>query len=426
MPDPPGTRRRKLPKIKLGTSYFRDIKYRNGAVQSDSLLVDNHNIGEFSGTQFTVSEGHNWRQDIKAGRDAGGDFYTTITYLASGVSQKKHYFNKSAVNGLGQWNERTFISNAYAIDPNSVGPPSAMSLDNTALNAKGPIAIDRTKPTNSVADSATFLGELLKDGLPSIPLIRNWETATKLAVKAGDEFLNLVFGWEPLKADIRKSAQAIVNAQTILRQFERDAGRVVRRRYYFPTEKSTTTTLVDPARSPWTGLPLSTFANVEMIGTGPLWRTQKTVKKTWFSGAFTYHLPSGYVSTSDMTSAASKARVLLGLDLDPETLWNLAPWSWAVDWVTNAGSVLSNLSDWSKYGLVLKYGYMMEETTISDTYTLTPSSPLGLNPAVAPVSLVTITKKRSKANPFGFGVSWDGLNSIQLAILGALGITRSH
>jgi len=117
------------------------------------------------------------------------------------------------------------------------------------------------------------------------------------------------------------------------------------------------------------------------------------------------------------------------------TLWQLTPWSWAVDWFSNAGSFVKNLSSLAEYGTVLRYGYVMETTTVTDTYSagkvlFTPTDPSVLAafkppyPTVAPLTVRTTVKKRVKANPFGFGVSWDGLSPIQLAIAAALGITR--
>jgi hypothetical protein len=35
-----------------------------------------------------------------------------------------------------------------------------------------------------------------------------------------------------------------------------------------------------------------------------------------------------------------------------------------------------------------------------------------------------VTKRRTEANPFGFGVSWKGLSPFQLSIAAALGISR--
>jgi len=121
---------------------------------------------------------------------------------------------------------------------------------------------------------------------------------------------------------------------------------------------------------------------------------------------------------------ALEAKKLLGLSLTPETLWNIAPWSWAVDWFSNTGDVISNLSDWASDGLVMHYGYMMEKTIVKDTYNITPSG-IQAFPSVPNLTLVTETKQRIRANPFGFGLSFDGLSTIQKAILAALGISRS-
>jgi hypothetical protein len=116
----------------------------------------------------------------------------------------------------------------------------------------------------------------------------------------------------------------------------------------------------------------------------------------------------------------------LGLDPSPDTVWNLAPWSWAADWFTNAGDVVSNLSDFASGGLVMAYGYMMEHSSVTDSYRLADHT--GLIPMMGkPRSLdvVTETKLRIRANPFGFGVAWDGLSPFQLSILAALGLSRT-
>jgi hypothetical protein len=127
-----------------------------------------------------------------------------------------------------------------------------------------------------------------------------------------------------------------------------------------------------------------------------------------------------------MTRYAREADKLFGTDITPEVLWELTPWSWAIDWFTNAGDVLSNVSDYVKYGLILKYGYIMETTMVKDTYTYvsygdgTSTYPVD----VPPLIMTSTVKKRRKANPFGFGVAWDGLSPFQLAIAGALGLSK--
>jgi len=122
------------------------------------------------------------------------------------------------------------------------------------------------------------------------------------------------------------------------------------------------------------------------------------------------------------------ARKLLGADVDPEVLWDLAPWSWAVDWFSSVGDVIHNLSAYSSDGLVLRYGYIMEHSIVRDTYTY--SGDLGLIPRCnftgRPADLVVTSEKklRRRSSPFGFGLAMSELTTRQKAILAALGLSR--
>jgi len=159
---------------------------------------------------------------------------------------------------------------------------------------------------------------------------------------------------------------------------------------------------------------------------GEIYRIDRTWRQVWFSGAFTYHLPTDFFSRNAMVSAGAKARTLLGLDLTPEVLWNSAPWSWAIDWFSNAGDVISNFSDWANDGLVLRYGYVMEHSFVTSTYVHnTPHRLKNRSVVVSPVVACVETKRRQKATPYGFAISWDSFTPRQLAITAALGITRA-
>jgi hypothetical protein len=301
--------------------------------------------------------------------------------------------------------------------------PGAYKSTNAQLDARGATAVANSKPTNSVADASVFLGELMKDGIPSLVGSSLWKDRTKAAQKAGSEYLNAEFGWRPLLNDVRKFAYAVNHASAVLKQYERDAGKVVRRRFYFPVQRDvqwfnegSTRAYIDPGDSELVDL---------AVPTGALMRKVETYRRQWFSGAFTYHLPSGYDSRQAMDRHALKAKKLFGLTLTPDTLWNLAPWSWAADWFSNAGDVVSNISDWATDGLVMRYGYIMEHSRVSHTYTLSPTGLQGSPKAAPSVTLVRETKIRRRANPFGFGLTYDGLSTRQKAIMLALGLSRS-
>jgi len=72
----------------------------------------------------------------------------------------------------------------------------------------------------------------------------------------------------------------------------------------------------------------------------------------------------------------------------------------------------------------MRYGYIMETSTVTDIYTNEGSGLFGQKLVLPPFKVETITKKRYGANPFGFGVVWNGLSPFQLSILAALGISK--
>jgi hypothetical protein len=253
--------------------------------------------------------------------------------------------------------------------------------------------------------------------LPHLVGSRLWKDRTKVAKDAADEYLNIQFGWRPLVSDITDFGKVVRNADAVLKQYERDAGRLVRRRTNLPTDRESWETTT-PSPTIWE--PVS--SNLRATGGTGITRHSIT-RRRWFSGAFVYHLPTGYDSRSRLDRYALLAD-RLGLSLTPDTLWNLAPWSWAVDWFSNAGDVIQNVSNFSNDGLVMAYGYVMEHSIHRVTYTWDLPHVNGGRLNVQPLTLVTESKVRVGANPYGFGVTWDDLSPFQLSILGALGISK--
>lgn len=414
------TRKRKLPFIgdeRGRRAWFLKSDPRIGGIAEQA--ISEH--ADLSGTQITVSSGHPFsRRKNKrfAGSDLGGPFFSQRSYLKSGIGYT-HSTDEDATY------KSTYSGPIMLVLPSWAGKLSFPDLlppsNNSALDALGATAISRCKPTNSVADLSTAIGEIMKEGLPSIIGSQTWRDRALTAKNAGSEYLNTAFGWSPLINDVSKFIGGVTSLESVMRQYERDAGRVVRRSYNFPVSRTVSTEPYGPISRPLM------FPNDSVFFNGPgsqVMRTRESVRSVWFSGAFTYSLPSGYDSRTALGQYALIAD-RLGLELTPETLWELAPWSWAVDWFSNTGDVISNLSDFVTGGLVMRYGYVMEHSINTDTYSR--PGPSGLKPSVKvapPLVTVTETKIRRQANPFGFGVSWDGLSPFQLSILAALGMTR--
>jgi hypothetical protein len=149
---------------------------------------------------------------------------------------------------------------------------------------------------------------------------------------------------------------------------------------------------------------------------------RKVTTRRWFSGAFT-----NYVPPSAEFGGLSAATKLLGLDLTPEVIWEVTPWSWAVDWFTNAGSIISNYTAFEIDGLVMRYGYIMEHVvSVNSYYHEGPTGTIFGDAARPPVmEFVTETKSRRRATPYGFGLDMGALSGFQQSIIAALGLSRA-
>lgn len=389
------------------------------------------------GKQITVSEGHPTRKLKASGPDQGGDFFTTRQYIEGlhGRTRSVHVEWETGPAHQGQDTQDYYYNGpVYPLDIR-YGPggghelfPLSIHSSNEELDEMGATAVARCKPTNSVANVATSLMELRADGLPKVPALQALRDKSKIRKKIGGEFLNVQFGWLPLISDYKDWNKAVATAGKVVKQYQRDAGKVVRRQYYFPLEKTSETYTADqydPALRYmypfWTNIPYE-FVD-RNLPTSRL--TIETVKKVWFSGAFTYYVPTGNDTLSKLVRRGLEAQQVSGAIPTPEQIWNAAPWSWAIDWFSNMGDVISNINDRLIDGLIMRYGYVMEHTIVRHTYSVDPIGVYdGAEIAVPPISFVVETKQRRKANPFGFGITWNGLSPIQIAIAAALGVSR--
>lgn len=392
-------------------------------------------MNSLTGRQITASENHpSWNKPRKAGYfkgDVGGPFFSQKRYAIGGgtTSWSKFVFDKS----LGRGTLTALFGPFLPIAPSSMPFPPSMQSTEDSMDELGATAIARCAPANPAANLSQFLGELVKEGLPSLigSTLLKWRNLSSQERRRaiGKEYLSYEFGWKPIANDLAEISHAIIHADAIWRQYERDAGKLVRRKYEFPEYTDESWSTVSQEVRPWTNPSTTTFYDLSVPRTelGRVIRHRKVTRRQWFSGAFTYVLPDGSRAIRDHGAKnVLMAKKTLGLALTPDTVWNLTPWSWAVDWFTNVGDNLQNFSNWAFDGQVLRYGYIMEHTMVEDTYTYVGNT--GLIPGCgrpAPVTLVTETKVRRQASPFGFGIQASDFTTRQKAIVAALGISRS-
>lgn len=363
--------------------------------------------------------------------DMGSEFYTSEAWITRGIlsensgvfGEKRTYVWKPSSSTTQTWRG---VCLPYAISDELRGIPPLSGAERTELMAHGTTLIARALPTNPTASLANFLGELRRDGLPKLPGASTADSSKNWLQKWGEERLNSEFALKPMISDLRSFAQVVKDYDKILKQYERNVGKGVRRSRRLPDEvKVEQLPDISPYYPQGGSLPASYF------NPGVLHREVTTVTKRWFSGMFTYYFNASGENSSlrdKIQYRAQQADLLLGTDLSPELLWNLAPWSWAFDWYTNAGDVLHNISAFLSDGLVMKYGYVMEHKLITTTYTLDGYSlKSNVQGSIAPLKMTTTQERkvRLKASPFGFGLTDTDLSPRQKAIIAALGITQN-
>jgi hypothetical protein len=379
------------------------------------------------GTQELLeSEGHDVSEIGDSLRDIGGPFSVVRREITRLENSEVVHNRSSPYEDLGT--ARNYSGRYYALHRNAIDStfPAPVHPIPAEMNALGTTAIARTIPTNPISGLTVALGELRKEGIPSLVGIRSWEERAFRLRNAGDEYLNYQFGWVPLLNDIQNFYHATQAHDEIVRQYERGSGQPIRRRYNFTQEVSSSTS----TESGVYPNPASLITYFTSAGT----RTTETTiwTDTWFSGCYTYYLPPYDPHGSNFERNSMIASKLFGARITPKTLWDLSPWTWAADWVTNAGDFLTNVSAFQNDGLVLRWGYIMRKRVVVKAVRLTGvwvqqkycgsgSQPLG----VLRQNYQTTVKSRLKATPYGFGLDPSSFTSRQWAILTALGLSRS-
>lgn len=396
-----------------------------------SLLSTDTYLSLLTNYQETSSQSHPWPPLTKWEKtlDLGGGF---ISRKAEWIDNPVRIKSTNGPSG-SIWYEYSGDLHAQSSDsrcgPIDLLAPTASYI----LDAAGTTAIARCIPTNPIAGLGQFLGELRQ--LPTKFTLHKWKpearryldgwrqagrnanSARKFSVRAANDWLNLQFGWLPFVKDILDFAIASKDADKIIRQFQRDSGKVVRRSYNFPMEVGDNDTSVYPFGRYGEPAPQTFLVKTP----GQLVTTRRTSSKRWFKGAFTYYLPK-----NKLLAIEAKANQLFGLRITPELLWKLAPWSWAIDWVNNTGDVIHNWSAFTNDGLVMKYGYIMETKSASTEYLLAGLELEGVQGTVSPNQvLLQVNKTRQRATPYGFGLDPGGFSDRQWSIIAALGISKA-
>lgn len=296
----------------------------------------------------------------------------------------------------------------------------------STVRSNGTTAAANSHPSSPSVNLLVSAGELAKDGLPRVSDFTRWERSCRAIIsQAAGNWVAVQFAWLPLLWEIQAWLRQVRDADEIMREAKsHKSSRVIRVGYSFPNDDRTVSTTAGKVAISWSNG--SSVGNPAQTAI-----TQKVRSKTWFEAKYLNFTPISADQLDKSSEYAMKARYLLGLDLTPVTLWELAPWSWAVDWVTNYGDVLDSVSNSLSDGMVMYDAFVMhhyrrESTAIALTPHIFTYRYKWKIPVVTPTSAkrVSEVKKRFPSVPyFGFGSPGE-LTARQISILAALGISR--
>jgi len=437
------SKRRITPPYKTGIvkmGYYNPAITNNGVFQSwhpAQLQVQNVNFNApYSTAQITMDNIHSGPPYT-----AGGPFRTLkINYCEPyyGIFGKGAYERNDKafryVGGFGPPSNLQFGGDLPVSDLNVVLVENSSLFP--SMGTLGDQAWQRAKPKLEQADGFVFLAEgkelgpMLKQTSQS--LSEAWKTMGGVTAfkrniitqmrpkKIADDFLNYQFGWKPFLNDLRKFDNLIQNSVKYADKIRRDNGRWVRRKVTLGD--NTTFRLLNAG----TGVSLSPGLANDYFESTPKWELYESERTHVYAvGRFKYYRPEFDVPEGqlDVWNAVMQAITMSGLRPTPSNVYQAVPWSWAIDWMSNIGQHVDYYSDVWADSLACEYFFVMQHRVVTRKFRQTLPFPTGLK--VLEFDRVIDSKQRqSGLGPYGYSLTWDQLTPRQLAIAGALGISR--
>jgi hypothetical protein len=247
--------------------------------------------------------------------------------------------------------------------------------------------------------------------------------------KAADHFLNHQFGWIPFLSDLRKFYNAFDQNDQMIDRLINENGQWIRRKR---TLKEETTSTVLGSGNGFKLFPNTSFEsafNPPWFTSTPTWQVREDVKTVIKAvGKYRYYRPEFDKADPDHLSVVNRLKrqaTLFGARISPSNIYKATPWSWAIDWFSNLGDQIDKANDMLVDSVSAKYLYVMQSQT--KTRTFTQWAPFHSGAVTLQFTRVIETKQRREGlSPFGFSLSMASLTPRQIAIAGALGVSRGY
>jgi len=402
------------------------------------LLSDRGN--EFANTKLSVRAGNNycfWKAGLPSATTKIWNASPTLMYW---LDQTGTMVAGSPVTDFGGYLRGKGLKEFDGTGNHGLSTAQTNSIATSAIGVMNPI--------QSHASVLTTLLELVSGDVPGVykNLLKHLKTiqdirgVTSSGLKGaasftGGSFLENVFGWTPMLKDINAAIQVLTTIDSLLfpeDSTRRNFKRVIHERFGTLTGNVALGSGAVLAGS-MSADERSIFVNANQgtyfasPGTAP---TVFTARET-IDVRVTARFNTSMVPSAQSNGYLDKLQVLLGLQLTPQVLWDITPWSWLVDWFGNIGSVVENLSNIHASNLILNYAYAtFRREAVSGVWAkpVLSGSSSGWQSLSGDfiTEYTTVQKVRLRASPYGFGTALSSLNPNQWAVLTALGLARAR
>lgn len=258
-------------------------------------------------------------------------------------------------------------------------------------------------PSKPYVDIANFIGEL-RDFPDMIKSIGDRFLSKGNFHSIGHLNLSYQFGWKPFFDDVVKMFSFAEMCQKRFKELKslKENGSTIRKRRLFEESRTITSTEVLGDSYAGNVSCLCSFTVKEVVWGYVIWRTTQDFPQT----------------DADIAEAAVNSA--LGLYIRPSTVWNLLPWTWAIDWFANIGDVL----DATNNVLSLEVDTACICKSHDGYGTCIPIGSTSEGIQVSNYTRHDVYHERGYADPPTLTAQLPVLDLNQLGILGSIGATR--
>lgn len=246
--------------------------------------------------------------------------------------------------------------------------------------------------------------------------------------EASESFLNQQFGWSPFVSDIRKFYNAYENTAAYMSRMSHGNDKWKTYRRTLLDVNSRTKLLSGTNWSVYPGTQAMQSQMCSPLNSTPweIWEEKSTLitsvgRFKWNKSEFDMTDMQSYNSA---WNTIGRQLTMYGLRVSPSNIWRATPWTWLLDWGLHIGQNIDRMQEQLLDGVVSKYLYLMHHDIKRLVYKITIPFKTG-NVSLEYYRLIDIKQRKEAGSPYGFDLSWDSFSPMRLAILAALGITRT-